>query len=343
MSVGPKPRTATGTACEGVQDQGGCLECPFKAKGGEQRLLLKGAIDSSRSREVSVDVYALYGLSRFPNEAHVGFRTTVIESFSQTATLNGSVLACFYCDFWTSVQLFCKSTTFPYSVSSFIKVTIESFERFPVVPTPSKSVSNNSRTPDAAMSSRRSTFGWTPLNAPHETCRWVQCQLDRLRDCCSTSDVDEVLDTFPSGLCQTYDRILSDIDKKPFDGQIVKSTLRWLLGTLKSLSLPSLVVIVAFDIYQEGTRAVCHIQREFLPDTDVLGICRVLLVSRNTFLVNTSIWALVVTITSHRPSSTIIWKSFVPTISVLIRWSPNVMTSCSTSYKITWWTSGGIS
>ncbi|KAF9233303.1 hypothetical protein BU15DRAFT_66698 [Melanogaster broomeanus] len=93
--------------------------------------------------------------------------------------------------------------------------------------------------------------------------RWVQCQLDRLRGCRTTSNVQEVLDTFPIGLCQTYDRILSDIDKKPFDGRIVKSALLWLVGALRPLCLRMLVEAVTLDM-----------QGEFLPDADILDICR---------------------------------------------------------------------
>ncbi|KAF9233299.1 hypothetical protein BU15DRAFT_80237 [Melanogaster broomeanus] len=67
----------------------------------------------------------------------------------------------------------------------------------------------------------------------------------------------------PSLLEKAEGMILSDIDKKPFDGRIVKSVLPWLVSDLKPLSLGALAEAVTFDI-----------QDEFLPDADVLGVCR---------------------------------------------------------------------
>ncbi|KAF9233298.1 hypothetical protein BU15DRAFT_66694 [Melanogaster broomeanus] len=101
--------------------------------------------------------------------------------------------------------------------------------------------------------------------------RWVQCQLDRLSHCHSKSGVHEVLATFPSGLCETYYRILSDIDKEEFDRKVVKSTLLWLVGALKPLRLHALIQAVSFDM-----------QDEFLPGVDVLNICRGLVTYNKT-------------------------------------------------------------
>ncbi|KAF9233294.1 hypothetical protein BU15DRAFT_66691 [Melanogaster broomeanus] len=101
--------------------------------------------------------------------------------------------------------------------------------------------------------------------------RWVQCQLDRLSNCHSKSGVHEVLATFPSGLCETYYRILSDIDKEEFDRKVVKSTLLWLVGALKPLRLHVLIQAVSFDM-----------QDEFLPGVDVLNICRGLVTYNKT-------------------------------------------------------------
>ncbi|KAF9235652.1 hypothetical protein BU15DRAFT_64656 [Melanogaster broomeanus] len=93
--------------------------------------------------------------------------------------------------------------------------------------------------------------------------RWVQCQLDRLSDCYSESDLHDVLATFPSGLCETYYRILSDIDKKECDRKVVKSTLLWLVGALKPLRLHALIQAVSFDM-----------QDEFLFGGEILNVCR---------------------------------------------------------------------
>ncbi|KAF9231748.1 hypothetical protein BU15DRAFT_82041 [Melanogaster broomeanus] len=93
--------------------------------------------------------------------------------------------------------------------------------------------------------------------------RWAQYQLDRLSDCHTTTDVHEVLATFPSRLRQTYDGILSDINEKEFDGKVVKSALIWLVGALKPLSLRALAEAVTFDM-----------QDRLLPGEDILDICR---------------------------------------------------------------------
>ena len=82
--------------------------------------------------------------------------------------------------------------------------------------------------------------------------RWVQCQLDRLGDCHLQGDIRKVLRTLPSGLYETYDQILSDVDGKEFNRQIVKSTLRWLVGALHPLELPALAEAVTFDLENSG-------------------------------------------------------------------------------------------
>ncbi|KAF9233307.1 hypothetical protein BU15DRAFT_24064, partial [Melanogaster broomeanus] len=74
--------------------------------------------------------------------------------------------------------------------------------------------------------------------------RWVQCQLDRLSSCRTNHDINKVLDTLPNGLYETYDRILSDVNEKEFDGWIAKNTLLWLIGALRPLSLRLLVEAV---------------------------------------------------------------------------------------------------
>ncbi|KAF9236863.1 hypothetical protein BU15DRAFT_49547, partial [Melanogaster broomeanus] len=99
--------------------------------------------------------------------------------------------------------------------------------------------------------------------------RWVQCQLDRLSGCRTKSNVQEVLATFPSGLYETYDKILSDINEKEFDTQIVKSVLLWLVGALEPLSLGLLVEAVTFDILRSKTFSGFKI----LSNDDVLDTC----------------------------------------------------------------------
>ncbi|KAF9233868.1 ankyrin repeat-containing domain protein [Melanogaster broomeanus] len=59
--------------------------------------------------------------------------------------------------------------------------------------------------------------------------RWVQLQLDRLTCCHTQGHIRTVLDTLPRGLYETYDRILTEVNKKEFDGRILKSALLWLV------------------------------------------------------------------------------------------------------------------
>ncbi|KAF9233735.1 hypothetical protein BU15DRAFT_79803 [Melanogaster broomeanus] len=65
--------------------------------------------------------------------------------------------------------------------------------------------------------------------------RWVQLQLDRLTCCHTQGDIRTVLDTLPRGLYETYDRILTEVNKKEFDGRILKSALLWLVDSLSEL------------------------------------------------------------------------------------------------------------
>ncbi|KAF9233311.1 hypothetical protein BU15DRAFT_66706 [Melanogaster broomeanus] len=99
--------------------------------------------------------------------------------------------------------------------------------------------------------------------------RWVQCQLHRLRDCRAKSNIQQVLATLPSGLYETYDKILSDINKKEFDGHIAKSILLWLVGALEPFSLGLLVEAVTFDLQRSETFSGF----EFLSNDDVLDVC----------------------------------------------------------------------
>ncbi|KAF9222209.1 hypothetical protein BS17DRAFT_809569 [Gyrodon lividus] len=73
-----------------------------------------------------------------------------------------------------------------------------------------------------------------------EMFRWVQCQLDRLNKCRSTGDIHEVLNTLPSTLYETYERILISIDKEEFDSRVVRRALTWLVTARRPLRLSQL-------------------------------------------------------------------------------------------------------
>ncbi|KAH7890589.1 hypothetical protein F5I97DRAFT_1973455, partial [Phlebopus sp. FC_14] len=97
--------------------------------------------------------------------------------------------------------------------------------------------------------------------------RWVQCQLDRLNLCRTRGDIRHVLDTLPTGLYETYDRILIEIEKREFDGRRVRNALLWLVA--RPVKLDRLVEVVMLDPEEDSSQ--CAI--EFLRDEDLLEAC----------------------------------------------------------------------
>ncbi|KIJ63625.1 hypothetical protein HYDPIDRAFT_29421 [Hydnomerulius pinastri MD-312] len=104
--------------------------------------------------------------------------------------------------------------------------------------------------------------------------RWVQCQLDRLNDCWSPGDINEVLDTLPTTLYETYERILSTIDRKEFDSRIARRALMWLVSALEPLRLSSLAQALTIN------SATLKWDPDIAPmcATDILVICRSLVI-----------------------------------------------------------------
>ncbi|KIJ63621.1 hypothetical protein HYDPIDRAFT_41029, partial [Hydnomerulius pinastri MD-312] len=104
--------------------------------------------------------------------------------------------------------------------------------------------------------------------------RWVQCQLDRLNDCRSPGNIRDVLNTLPSTLYETYERILSAIDATEFDSGIARRTLMWLVTALRPLRLSSLAQALTID------SATLKWNPDIAPmcATDILVICRSLVI-----------------------------------------------------------------
>ncbi|KAF9233918.1 ankyrin repeat-containing domain protein [Melanogaster broomeanus] len=103
--------------------------------------------------------------------------------------------------------------------------------------------------------------------------RWVQCQLDRLNDCRTDGDIRTVLDTLPTGLFETYERILSTIEEKEFDGAVASRTLMWLVVALEPLTLSQLGEALKLEL------GCPTLNNDIAPmhDIDIMDICGSLL------------------------------------------------------------------
>ncbi|KAL1673034.1 hypothetical protein EV122DRAFT_223538 [Schizophyllum commune] len=68
--------------------------------------------------------------------------------------------------------------------------------------------------------------------------RWIQCQLDSLRQCRSSYAVENTLRHLPMSLNETYERILRSIDRgDSYDRRIARRTLQWLVGSYRPLTV----------------------------------------------------------------------------------------------------------
>lgn len=78
--------------------------------------------------------------------------------------------------------------------------------------------------------------------------RWAQCQLDRLEKCIGTGEINHVLNTLPEDLNETYYRILSAINEKPFWKRVVLRVLYWLVVSLRPLHIQAVMEAVKIEI-----------------------------------------------------------------------------------------------
>ncbi|KIJ12472.1 hypothetical protein PAXINDRAFT_171164, partial [Paxillus involutus ATCC 200175] len=99
--------------------------------------------------------------------------------------------------------------------------------------------------------------------------RWVHCQLDRLGHCRSAGDIRKVLDTLPIGLFETYERILTAIEEKEFDGAVASRALMWLVTALKPLTLFQLGEALIIELGRHTPNNDIALMR----DVDILDIC----------------------------------------------------------------------
>jgi hypothetical protein len=97
--------------------------------------------------------------------------------------------------------------------------------------------------------------------------QWAQCQLQVLRKIKTPQALRDALNTLPSGLYETYDRLLERIDSS--DHEYVIRALKWLVGAKRPLLLKELVEAVAVD---PSTSHFDTKARLFLPE-DILNLC----------------------------------------------------------------------
>ncbi|KAF9480554.1 hypothetical protein BDN70DRAFT_856548, partial [Pholiota conissans] len=101
--------------------------------------------------------------------------------------------------------------------------------------------------------------------------RWVALQLLELKKCPSPRAVVTQLDSLPKGLFESYDRILSKIDKES-DCVDTKNFLRWLCFSARPMTLKEVAetVVVDFSVEDEPR---CELSQRYYDQRDVLEKC----------------------------------------------------------------------
>lgn len=98
--------------------------------------------------------------------------------------------------------------------------------------------------------------------------RWVECQLEALRDCMTAEDVMETLSMLPEDLDATYDRILSNIHPEK-NRDRVKYVLKLITVAFRPLSLEEMSEALAVDCETEDVKD----NRRLKNPSDILKIC----------------------------------------------------------------------
>ncbi|KIJ11896.1 hypothetical protein PAXINDRAFT_15228, partial [Paxillus involutus ATCC 200175] len=78
--------------------------------------------------------------------------------------------------------------------------------------------------------------------------RWVQYQIDTLAECMSAGEIRERLNSFPTGLDDTYERMLLKIDGNEMERTFVQRTLVWLVAALEPLELSVIMEALKIDL-----------------------------------------------------------------------------------------------
>ena len=98
--------------------------------------------------------------------------------------------------------------------------------------------------------------------------RWVDCQLDVLQDCVNLPMLEKALDSLPSTIGETYERMLLNI-KDSFKESAIRA-FQWLVVSEELLNIEQLVDVLAIDIQTEP-----HFDPDWrMPEPDdILRVC----------------------------------------------------------------------
>jgi ankyrin repeat protein len=105
------------------------------------------------------------------------------------------------------------------------------------------------------------------FGANHYRFRWVECQLEVLRDCVTKTSVEAALSDLPNTLDETYDRILENIDRQHLE--YVRTAFALLLVTCRPLKVEELAEAVVVAPY---CKAIDVEDRLFDPK-DIIMMC----------------------------------------------------------------------
>ena len=76
----------------------------------------------------------------------------------------------------------------------------------------------------------------------------MACQIDALCKLSTDRARLKALNTLPTGLCSTYERVVDRINERGPDAKkVVKPTLQWTVGSFPPLSMPQLIEAIAVE------------------------------------------------------------------------------------------------
>jgi hypothetical protein len=109
--------------------------------------------------------------------------------------------------------------------------------------------------------------------------RWVTCQLDVLRKCLKVDTLRKTLRSLPKSLDETYDRILSNIDKIYRDD--AQKILQWLTFSARPVTLAEVAEVLAVDV---ENCCLLHCDQRLANPRDILTICSCLVTTSGSGL-----------------------------------------------------------
>lgn len=98
--------------------------------------------------------------------------------------------------------------------------------------------------------------------------RWVDLQIQELKDCRNEQEVEEKLEMLPTGLEEAYRRIFAR-SREPKD---LKRLLQWLAFSVRPLSLSELADIITVEFPPNGLPAF-NAKRRYIKSHMVQDVC----------------------------------------------------------------------